>query len=327
MESETVSERTIDPESRVAISSEIEESSENSPGRPTPASPSPPTCPTATSRRRPAEQLAQRHREPRAAELRGLRDPPRAGDRCPARSAGSASRSWSTASSQPTRTAPRPGRRARPRRSRCCASWCSRRSASTPTRGDVVTIQSLQFTLPPEQGALVECRLGFLAANGARLIQLGVLAAVVLALIFFVLRPLRRPPPGARDHRADRPARAGPARSASSAGASPRRRHPRPAGRRPSPRSSGCATSSPAAARTRPRCCAAGSSLPNPARSPPDHERLPPGEVLPGAVRTRALGRAGRAPHRRRARGGLPPRLPRRPGGRQRGASSTTRAG
>ena len=62
-------------------------------------------------------------------------------------------------------------------------------------RGDVVTIQSLQFTLPPAGGALAEAGSGFIAANGARLIQLGVLAAVVLALIFFVLRPLaaRRP--------------------------------------------------------------------------------------------------------------------------------------
>jgi flagellar M-ring protein FliF len=62
-------------------------------------------------------------------------------------------------------------------------------------RGDVVTIESLQFTLPPEAGALAEAGSGFLAANGARLIQIGVLAAVVLALIFFVLRPLaaRRP--------------------------------------------------------------------------------------------------------------------------------------
>ena len=63
------------------------------------------------------------------------------------------------------------------------------------TRGDVVTIQSLQFTSAPADGALVDAGSGFVAANGARLIQLGVLAGVVLALIFFVLRPLaaRRP--------------------------------------------------------------------------------------------------------------------------------------
>ena len=54
----------------------------------------------------------------------------------------------------------------------------------------------LQFTLPPEAGALAErSGSGFLAANGASLAQLGVLGAIVLALIFFVLRPMtsRRP--------------------------------------------------------------------------------------------------------------------------------------
>jgi flagellar M-ring protein FliF len=63
-------------------------------------------------------------------------------------------------------------------------------------RGDTVTIESLQFTLPPEQGALVEAGGGgFFAAQGARLVQVGVLGAIVLALILFVLRPLlgRRP--------------------------------------------------------------------------------------------------------------------------------------
>ncbi len=63
-------------------------------------------------------------------------------------------------------------------------------------RGDTVTLESLQFTLPPEAGALAErSGSGFLAANGASLAQLGVLGAIVLALIFFVLRPMtsRRP--------------------------------------------------------------------------------------------------------------------------------------
>lgn len=57
-------------------------------------------------------------------------------------------------------------------------------------RGDVVTIQSLQFTIPPEEGALAEGGNGFLDVYGVRIIQLGVLATVVLALIFFVLRPI-----------------------------------------------------------------------------------------------------------------------------------------
>jgi flagellar M-ring protein FliF len=63
-------------------------------------------------------------------------------------------------------------------------------------RGDVVTIESLQLTLPAEQGSLAErAGSGFLEAWGARLAQIGVLGAIVLALIFFVLRPMtvRRP--------------------------------------------------------------------------------------------------------------------------------------
>lgn len=61
-------------------------------------------------------------------------------------------------------------------------------------RGDAVTIETLQFSAMPEQGALAE-RAGWLADNAARLAQVGVLGAIVLALIFFVLRPMmsRRP--------------------------------------------------------------------------------------------------------------------------------------
>ena len=103
-----------------------------------------------------AATIAQRQREPRAAELRGLRDPPRAGDRSPARSAASASRSWSTASPPPTPRASRPGRRAPSPRSRLLRQLVQSAIGFDAERGDVVTIESLQFTLPPEQGALVE---------------------------------------------------------------------------------------------------------------------------------------------------------------------------
>ncbi len=63
-------------------------------------------------------------------------------------------------------------------------------------RGDAVTIESLQFSALPEQGSLAERGgSGWLAANGARMAQIGVLGVIVLALIFFVLRPMmsRRP--------------------------------------------------------------------------------------------------------------------------------------
>jgi flagellar M-ring protein FliF len=63
-------------------------------------------------------------------------------------------------------------------------------------RGDTVTISSLQFMATPEQGALAE-RAGFLDIWGGRLAQLAVLAAIVLALVFFVFRPMlsRQPVP------------------------------------------------------------------------------------------------------------------------------------
>ena len=65
-------------------------------------------------------------------------------------------------------------------------------------RGDIVTIESLQFTPGPDHGALVErAGSGWLAANAARLAQIGVLGAVVLALILFVLRPLAAGRPAA----------------------------------------------------------------------------------------------------------------------------------
>ncbi|MFT3974358.1 MAG: flagellar basal-body MS-ring/collar protein FliF [Amaricoccus sp.] len=56
-------------------------------------------------------------------------------------------------------------------------------------RGDTVTISSLQFMAVPEQGSLAE-RMSFLEMWGGRLAQFGVLAAIVLALVFFVFRPM-----------------------------------------------------------------------------------------------------------------------------------------
>ena len=65
-------------------------------------------------------------------------------------------------------------------------------------RGDTVTIESLQFSPAPDQGTLAESTgSGFLEIRGGRLAQLGVLGAIVLALILFVIRPMtaRRPVP------------------------------------------------------------------------------------------------------------------------------------
>ena len=58
-------------------------------------------------------------------------------------------------------------------------------------RGDTVTIESLQFSPVPEQGTLAESTgSGFLDIWAGRLAQLGVLGVIVLALILFVLRPM-----------------------------------------------------------------------------------------------------------------------------------------
>ncbi len=57
-------------------------------------------------------------------------------------------------------------------------------------RGDVVTIQSMQLATPPAEGTFVDTAPGFLSNNLMSLIQLGVLAVVVLALGLFVIKPL-----------------------------------------------------------------------------------------------------------------------------------------
>jgi flagellar M-ring protein FliF len=58
-------------------------------------------------------------------------------------------------------------------------------------RGDSVTIESLQFSAPPVQGTFAESPgAGFLARYGARLAQIGALVLIVLALVLLVLRPM-----------------------------------------------------------------------------------------------------------------------------------------
>jgi flagellar M-ring protein FliF len=193
MESETVTERTIDPESRVAISSEIEESSESASGTDpgvTVASNLPDgdvsgesgnNARNATqSRERQNFEVSETRRERviapgqvRRISVAVMIDGVTATD-------AQGAPAWE----------PRPEAELEMLRQLVQSAI-----GFDAARGDVVTIQSLQFTLPPEHGALVEAGSGFLAENGARLIQLGVLAAVILALVVFVLRPLavRRP--------------------------------------------------------------------------------------------------------------------------------------
>ncbi len=60
-----------------------------------------------------------------------------------------------------------------------------------PARGDVVSIESMEFTRPEPLGVVVTSDAAdFLAANAMTLVQLGVLSAVALALGLLVLRPM-----------------------------------------------------------------------------------------------------------------------------------------
>jgi flagellar M-ring protein FliF len=188
MESQTISERTIDPESRVAISSETEESAENASGTNpsvTVASNLPDgdvgsgqsdsTRTATTSRQRQNFEVSETRRERVVlpGQVRRI-------------SVAVMVDGINTTAADGTETwAPRPDAELDTLRELV-------RSAIgyDETRGDVVTISSLAFTPAAEQGALVDRGPGFLDLQGGRLIQLGVLAAIVLALVFFVLRPL-----------------------------------------------------------------------------------------------------------------------------------------
>ena len=57
-------------------------------------------------------------------------------------------------------------------------------------RGDVVTIESMQMATTPEAGTFVDTSPGFIGSNMMSLIQLGVLSVVILALGLFVIKPL-----------------------------------------------------------------------------------------------------------------------------------------
>ncbi len=63
------------------------------------------------------------------------------------------------------------------------------------TRGDVVTIESMQLAVAPVAGTYVDTAPGFVSTNLMTLVQLGVLSVVVLALGLFVIKPLLTAPP------------------------------------------------------------------------------------------------------------------------------------
>ncbi len=194
MDSQTISERTIDPESRVAISSELEESSETASGSApgvTVASNLPDGDAGAggnDSQRSATESKERQNYEVSETRRERVILPGQIRKVSVAvmvdgivQAGADGKETW----------APRPVEEMETLRQLV-------RSAIgfDEERGDTVTIESLQFTLPAEQGALAESAgSGFLDVWGGRLAQLGVLGAIVLALIFFVLRPMttRRP--------------------------------------------------------------------------------------------------------------------------------------
>lgn len=197
MDTQTITERVIDPQSRVAISSETEESSENAQGSNpgvTVASNLPDGDVEGGSGQNNRQSSQSRERQNfEVSETRRERTVV----------PGQIRKITVAVLVDGVRTTATDG----------TESWEARPQAEIDTlrtlvesaigfdreRGDTVTIESLEFSLPPEQGSLVERGGdGFLAANGASLVQVAVLAAMVLALIFFVLRPMMsRPPAGA----------------------------------------------------------------------------------------------------------------------------------
>ena len=193
MESQTISERTIDPESRVAISSETEESAENATGTnpsvtvasnlpdgEVGASQSNNSRNATTSRERQNYEVSETRRERVVVpgQVRRI-------------SVAVMVDGITTTGADGTETwAPRPEAEIETLRQLVQSAM-----GYDADRGDVVTISSLEFTPPAEQGAVAERGPAFFDLYGGRLIQLGVLAGIVLALIFFVLRPMtsRRP--------------------------------------------------------------------------------------------------------------------------------------
>lgn len=188
MDSQTISERTIDPESRVAISSETEESSENATGT-NPSVTVASNLPdgdvaanqgannrtAASTRQRQNFEVSETRRErivlpgqvrriSVAVMVDGITT-----------TAPDGAESWAPRSEEELGT---------------LRTLVQSAMGYDEARGDVVTISSLAFTPAAAQGALAERGVGFLDLHGGRLIQLGVLAGIVLSLILLVLRPL-----------------------------------------------------------------------------------------------------------------------------------------
>ncbi|WP_424929312.1 flagellar basal-body MS-ring/collar protein FliF [Amaricoccus tamworthensis] len=193
MDSQTISERVIDPSSRVAISSEIEESQEDSSGT-TPGVTVASNIPDGDveggggESNRSASQLRERQNfevsetrtervvlpgQVRRINVAVMVDGITATDPVTGES------TWE----------PRPEEEMETLRQLVSAA-----AGIDESRGDTVTIESLQFSPVGGEGALGEWQdATFMDRYGSQVIQVGVLAGIVLALIFFVLRPMMKP--------------------------------------------------------------------------------------------------------------------------------------
>jgi flagellar M-ring protein FliF len=196
MDSETITERVVDPDSRVAISSDTEESEESSQGGAagvTVASnlPDGDVAGSGSESSRTASQTRERQNFEVSETRRERVIPPGQLRRI----------SVAVMVDGLTETGPdgRPEWRPRPPEElETLRTLVQSAVGFDAERGDTVTIETLQFTALPEAGVLAERSAGdWLAGQAARLAQIGVLGAIVLALILFVVRPMlsRRPAP------------------------------------------------------------------------------------------------------------------------------------
>lgn len=194
LESETVSERVLDPASRIAIAEETNEKTESAegsgPAGVTVASQLPDPAATqggANSRRSSSETRERTNYEVSEVRRERIRMP---GDIRRLSVAVLVDGITTTAADGTTTWVPRPEEELA-----ALAELVRSAVGYDEARGDVVTIDSLEFTPEPVLGTRVESGIfDLFAMNAMTLIQLGVLAAVVLLLGLFVLRPMLTAP-------------------------------------------------------------------------------------------------------------------------------------
>jgi flagellar M-ring protein FliF len=222
-ESETVVERVLDPQSRVAISTDTREVSENASGggqggAATVASNLPVPGPSAGGDQRSARSESEERVNYEVSET--TRERVRRGGEVRRVTVAVLVDGVSTVAADGARTwTPRPAEELGQLRDlvRAAVGYDER-------RGDIVTVETLEFAERPVAGAVAEAgAFDFLGRHGMTLIQTGALAVVALGLGLFVLRPVlqagaaaarvaaeRRPPAldfaGAEDLPGDEPA-------------------------------------------------------------------------------------------------------------------------